>query len=96
MADFDLDLQTAEGEMDDDLDAGNIVLGVLDGSTPPEEWVETVASGSALVLHVDGDLAELAEGFAREVKDLGGELMHFRGFLVVAPPEMEIDTSRLG
>ncbi|WP_435194729.1 DUF5779 family protein [Natronomonas sp. EA1] len=96
MADFDLDLQTAEGEMAAEIDPGDIVLGVLDGSTPPEEWVETIASGSVLVLHVDGDLAELAEGFAREVKDLGGELMHFRGFLVVAPPEMDIDTSRLG
>jgi hypothetical protein len=100
MSDFelDLDLQTAEGELDRDEPGGGgkVVLGVLDGSTPPEEWVEQVAGGSVLVLNVEGDLNELAAGFARDVRDMGGELMHFRAFLVVTPPGVEIDTDRLG
>jgi len=99
MSDFDgLDLQSVEDELDTDEDgagAGRVVLGALDGTTPPEEWVETVGSGAVLVLNVEGDLNELAAGFARQVKEAGGELMHFRGFLVVSPPEVDIDASRL-
>lgn len=99
MSEFDgLDLQSVEDELDADEDgagAGRVVLGVLDGATPPEEWVETVGSGAVLVLNVEGDLNELAAGFARQVKEAGGELMHFRGFLVVTPPEVDIDASRL-
>jgi hypothetical protein len=99
MSDFDgLDLQSVEDELDTDGDgagAGRVVLGTLDGATPPEEWVEAVGSGSVLVLDVEGDLNELAAGFARQVKEAGGELMHFRGFLVVTPPEVDIDASRL-
>lgn len=94
MSDFDLDLQSAEGEMelpDDD----SVVLGVLDGSTPGDEWVATVEAGNVLVLDIDGELADLAAGFAPRVKDLGGELMRFRGFLIVTPPDIEIDTERL-
>jgi hypothetical protein len=95
---LDLDLQTAEGELDvpeQEGGDGRVVLGVLDGSTPPEEWTETVAGGNVLVLNVDGDLNELAAGFARDVRDMGGELIHFRGFLVVSPPGVDIDTDRL-
>lgn len=95
MSDFDLDLQTAEGEIDEPVAEDNVMLGVLDGSTPPEEWIESVAAGNTLVLDVDGPLSELAEGFARQVKEMGGELMHFRGFLVVTPSERSIDTDRL-
>jgi hypothetical protein len=47
------------------------------------------------VLAVEGDLNELAAGFARDVKEMGGDLMHFRGFLVVSPPGVEIGTDRL-
>lgn len=93
--DLDLDLQTAEGELDEPDREGRVELGVLDGSTPPEEWVEAVANGSVLVLAVDGDLNELAAGFARDVKEMDGDLMHFRGFLVVSPPGIEIDAGRL-
>lgn len=95
MSDFDLDLQTAEGELDESSSGGSVVLGVLDGSTPPEEWVEQVANGDVLVLSVDGDLNKLAAGFARDVRDMGGELMHFRDFLVISPPGRNIDTDRL-
>lgn len=95
MPDFDLDLQTAEGEMDDPTRENRVVLGILDGTTDPEEWVESVAAGNTLVLRVDGDLPSLAEGFAPQLKELGAELMHFRGKLVVAPPGQSIDTSRL-
>jgi hypothetical protein len=93
--DLDLDLQTAEGELDDLDDAGRVELGVLDGSDPPGEWVEAIAGGAVLVLAVEGDLNELAAGFARDVKEMGGDLMHFRGFLVVSPPGVEIGTDRL-
>jgi hypothetical protein len=96
MGDFELDLQTAEGELDEPEAGGQVVLGVLDGTTAPDEWIDHVERDDVLVLNVDGDLNELAAGFAREVRDLGGELMHFRGFLVVSPPGREIDADRLG
>ena len=97
MSDFDgLDLQSVEDELPEDSDiSGRVVLGILDGTTPPEEWTRTVESGATLVLNVEGDLNELAAGFARDVKDDGGELMHFRGFLVVTPPGVDIDADRL-
>lgn len=99
MSDFEgLDLQAVEDQMDtSEPEAGSdrIVLGVLDGETGAEEWLETVQSGAVLVLDVEGDLNELAAGFARDVKEAGGELMHFRGFLVVTPPGVAIDTDRL-
>lgn len=100
MSDFEgLDLQAVEDQMDDVDDDGDgsnrVVLAVLDGSTQAEEWVEAVDDGAVLVLDVDGDVNELAAGFARDVKDAGGELMHFRGFLVVTPPGVVIDTGRL-
>jgi hypothetical protein len=93
----DLDLQAAEGEMDEPTPKAfdRVELGVLDGSDDPEEWVAAVRDGAVLVLDVEGDLNELAAGFARDVRELGGELMHFRGFLVVSPPDVEIDTDRL-
>jgi hypothetical protein len=98
MSDFDgPDLHAVEDQLDDeeeDVD-NRIVLGVLDGTTPPEEWISLVASGAVLVLNVKGDLNERAAGFARDIYEGGGELMHFRGFLVVAPPEVDIDADRL-
>ena len=72
-----------------------VVLGVLDGTTDDEEWVEAIEDGQVLVLNVDGDLNALASGFARPVKDAGGDLMHFRGFLIVTPAGVRIDKSRL-
>lgn len=95
MGDFELDLQTAEGELDEPDAGGRVVLGVLDGSTDPEEWVDHVKRDDVVVLNVEGDLNDLAAGFAHEVRDYGGELMHFRGFLVVSPPGRDIDTDRL-
>ncbi len=96
MGDFELDLQTAEGELDDPNADGRVVLGVLDGTTEPDEWVEHIENDDVLVLNVEGELNELAAGFAREIRDLGGELMHFRDFLVISPPGREIDSGRLG
>jgi hypothetical protein len=98
MSGFDLDLGAVERRMDEEGDAdseGRVVLGVLDGTTPPAEWVETIESGSVLVLSIEGELNELAAEFARDIKELGGELMHFRSFLIVTPPGIEIDTDRL-
>lgn len=104
MTGFDLDLRAVEEHIEEAEDDANsdptsgprIVLGLLNGRTPPEEWIETVASGHVLVLDIEGDLNELASGFARDIKDDGGHLVRFRGFLIVSPPHIEIDTDRLG
>ncbi|SFR41436.1 DUF5779 family protein [Halogeometricum limi] len=95
MSDFNLDLSSAEDQLDDEDLNGDVVLGVLDGGTEPREWVRLVDDGNVLFLAVEGDLNELATGFAREIKDMGGQLMHFRKFLVVTPPGVDIDTNRL-
>lgn len=100
MGDFDgLDLQSVEDQLEAETDENggtkDIVLGVLDGTTPPFEWLEIVDSGAVLVLNVEGDLNELAAGFARDVKENGGELMHFRDFLIVTPPGVGINAERL-
>ncbi|MFP8888885.1 DUF5779 family protein [Natrialbaceae archaeon A-CW2] len=96
MSDFDLDLRAVEEHMDEELDLeGSILLDVLDGTTEPETWLETLGAGNVLVLNVDGDVNQLASGFARDVKESGGSLVHFRGFLIVAPPGVDVDTSRL-
>jgi len=95
MSDFDLDLRGAEEQLDDDDLDGHVVLGVLDGTTESVEWIEEIERGNVLFLSVDGDLNRLAAGFAREVKDMGGQLMHFRSFLVVSPPGVSINTDRL-
>lgn len=100
MDDFELDLRAIEEHIDeaegDTGSAGEIELGVLDGTTPDEEWLAAVEDGRVLVLNIEGDLNELAAGFAREVHESGGDLVHFRGFLIVAPPEIGVDTARLG
>ena len=101
MDDFSLDLRNAEEhievEEDDEEDSRDVgvVLGVLDGETADEEWLGEIAADNVLFLAIDGDLNELASGFARDVKEVDGTLMHFRKFLVVAPPGVEVDTDRL-
>ena len=102
MDDFDLDLRAIEERMAEDEDAESrsvegqaVELGVLDGSTPPEEWIGIVERGRVLVLAIEGDLNQLAAGFARDIHELGGDLVHFRGFLIVSPPDVPVDTSRL-
>lgn len=96
MSDFDLDLRTVEEHIDDELELeGSIILGFLDGETPDDEWLEAISKGNVLVLNVDGDVNELATGFARDVKESGGNLVHFRGFLLVTPPGVDVSTERL-
>ena len=95
MGEFDLDLRGAEEQLESDEGTPEVVLGVLDGSTDPNEWIETIESGNVLCLAIDGDLNRLASGFAREVKDAGGTLMRFRSFLIVTPDGVRIDTDRL-
>ncbi|WP_227134324.1 DUF5779 family protein [Halorubellus salinus] len=99
MSDFDLDLRAVEDHLDDeDEDAdltGSVRLGVLDGTTPSSEWYDTVMDGNVLVLDVKGDVNELAAGFARDIREDDGSLVHFRGFLIVSPPGIDIDTSDL-
>lgn len=94
MSDFGLDLARAEEELDDETQ-GDVVLGVLDGETDPAEWIDAVQGGDVLVLAVEGDLNRLAADFAREIRAEGGSLMHFRGFLVVTPEGVDIDSDRL-
>lgn len=94
MSDFGLDLARAEEELDDETQ-GDVVLAVLDGETDPAEWIDAVRGGDVLVLAVEGDLNRLAADFAREIRAEGGSLMHFRGFLVVTPEGVEIDSGRL-
>jgi len=99
MSDFEgLDLQAVEDQMAADEETGGshrVVLGVLDGTTDDAEWIAAIEEGQVLVLNVEGDLNELASGFARPVKEAGGDLMHFRGFLIVTPPTVSIDKARL-
>ncbi|WP_222917854.1 DUF5779 family protein [Natrinema sp. SYSU A 869] len=96
MSDFDLDLRAVEEHIDDELDLeGSLVLGVLDGETSADEWLEAISKGNVLILSVEGNVNELAAGFARDVKESGGELVHFRGFLLVLPPGVDVNTERL-
>lgn len=97
MADFNLDLRSVEEHIDDEdgEEGATITLGVLDGTTPPEEWIAATERGEVLVLAVDGDLNDLASGFAREISESGGELVHFRDFLIVTPADVSVDTDRL-
>ncbi|WP_330632050.1 DUF5779 family protein [Halocatena halophila] len=92
---FDLDLLAVEDQLDDQDVEQRIVLGILDGSTAPSEWVGSIRNGYVLVLAIEGDLNELAADFARTIKDMGGHLVHFRGFLIVTPPGIHVDTDRL-
>jgi hypothetical protein len=99
MSDFSLDLRNAEEELDISAAEGDfggrVVLGTLDGTTPDGEWLAEIEAGNVLFLAIEGDLNELAAGFARDVKDAGGSLTHFRRFLVVGPPGVEVETDRL-
>jgi hypothetical protein len=95
MADFDLDLRAAESELDGADGDHGVELAVLDGTTPPSEWIEAVEAGTVLLLAVEGDLNELAADFARDIRDAGGELVHFRGFLIAAPADVDVNTDRL-
>jgi|APHM01.1.fsa_nt_gi hypothetical protein len=107
MSEFEgLDLQAVESQLEESPDEDDVitpedgpgvrlVLDILDGSTPDSEWIELVESGAVLVLNVEGDMNTLAAGFGREIYAQGGELMHFRDFLLVAPPGVDLDASRL-
>jgi hypothetical protein len=94
MGDFDLDLRAVEEQLDEE-DGRRVVLGILDGSTPPAEWTALVTDGHVLLLAVEGDVNELAADFAEDVRDDGGDLIHFRETLVVTPPDVDIDADRL-
>lgn len=98
MADFGLDLKAVEEHINTDEEASphRITLGVLDGTTPPREWIDAIDRGEVLVLAVEGELNELAARFAPEISEAGGDLVHFREFLIVTPPDIAVDTDRLG
>jgi len=96
---FDLDLNAVEQELErDDAEADGdrrIVLGVLDGTTDDDEWFRAVERGDVLVLAIEGELSELAADLAEKVKGRGGNLVHFREFLLVTPADVTIDSERL-
>ena len=97
---FDLDLNSVEQEIQDGDDADGeesrrVVLGVLDGTSDGREWFRIVERGDVLVLAIEGDLSELASDLAPRVKERGGNLVHFREFLLVTPKDVSIDSSRL-
>jgi hypothetical protein len=97
---FDLDLQTVEEEIEPDDDADElgdrrIVLGVLDGTTDEREWFEVVERGDVLVLAIEGELTDLATDLVPRVKERGGNLVHFREFLIVTPANVSVDADRL-
>lgn len=95
MTEFDLDLRAVEDQIEPEPEETSVELGVLDGSSEPSEWVDAVDDDRLLVLAVEGDVNERAAGFAREVTEMGGDVVHFRGFLVIAPPGVGVDTGRL-
>jgi hypothetical protein len=97
MPDFDLDLGAIEEDIEDDEDRrdGRIVLDILDGETSPQEWIDLVEGGHVLVLSIEGPLEELAADFAPDIDEAGGSIVHFRDFLIAAPPGVTIDTDRL-
>ena len=100
MAGFDLDLRSVEEHIETDTDeergeGPTVVLGILDGTTDADEWIAEVEAGNVLVLDIQGELNELAAGFARDIKDEGGHLVRFRGFLLVTPEHIVVDTDRL-
>jgi hypothetical protein len=97
MAEFDLDLGAIEEDMEDDENGsvGRVVLGILDGDTPPQEWIDVVGGGNVLVLSIEGHLDDLAADFAPEIDEAGGALVRFRDFLIVTPPGVTVDTDRL-
>lgn len=94
MGDFDLDLGAIERDMNFEGDP-SIILGVLDGQTSDDEWIDEFANGNVLVLAIEGDISELASGIATPIKDAGGSLVHFRDFLIVSPPNITTDMGRL-
>ncbi len=98
MTEFELDLSAIEEDLKDDEGQhdGRVVLAALDGNTPAHEWVDLVREGHVLVLSIEGRLEDLAAEFAPEIDEAGGSIVHFRDFLVIAPPAVTIDTDRLG
>lgn len=96
MTDFDLDLGAIEQDLSQDVTVDrSVVLGVLDGTTSDEDWVREIDRGNVLVLRIDGEMSDLVSGFAEDIKADGGSLVHFRGFLIVAPSGITVDTDRL-
>jgi SepF-like predicted cell division protein (DUF552 family) len=54
-----------------------------------------VERGNVLVLAIEGELTELAADLAPRVKERGGNLVHFRDFLIVTPADVSVDAERL-
>ena len=91
---YEIDLESAEEALDLPTDQ-KIILGFLDGSVPESEWVSELELGNVLVLQVKGELETLIQKIAPHIKENGGSIVHFRGFLIITPSTISVDNTRL-
>tara|TARA_A100001037_G_scaffold305907_1_gene347992 strand:- start:2336 stop:2623 length:288 start_codon:yes stop_codon:yes gene_type:complete len=91
---YELDLESVEEALDLSSDQ-KLVLGFLDGVTPESEWINELELGNVLILQIKGELETLIQEIAPYVKDKGGTAMRFREFLILSPPNISVDNTRL-
>ena len=91
---YELDLESVEEALDLPSDQ-KIVLGFLDGSVPESEWIIELELENILVLQIKGELEDLIQEIAPHIKENGGSIVHFRGFLIITPPAISVDNTRL-
>ncbi len=91
---YELDLESVEEGLDLSTDQ-KIILGFLDGSVPESEWISELELGNVLVLQIKGELEALIQEIAPHIKENGGSIVHFRGFLIITPSTISVDNTRL-
>ena len=91
---YELDLESVEEALDLSTDQ-KIILGFLDGSVPESEWISELELGNVLVLQIKGELETLIQEIAPHIKENGGSIVHFRGFLIITPSTISVDNTRL-
>ena len=94
MDSYELDLESVEEALDLSEDQ-KIILGFLDGSVPESEWISELELGNVLVLQIKGELEDLIQEVAPYIKENGGSIVHFRGFLIITPSTISVDNPRL-
>ncbi len=94
MDSYELDLESVEEALDLSEDQ-KIILGFLDGSVPESEWISELELGNVLVLQIKGELEDLIQEVAPYIKENGGSIVHFRGFLIITPSTISVDNTRL-
>ena len=91
---YELDLESVEEALDLSTDQ-KIILGFLDGSVPESEWITELELENILVLQIKGELEDLIQEVAPYIKENGGSIVHFRGFLIITPSTISVDNTRL-